>query len=201
MKPLKRLMNNLTDQNFERELASSKKPVLVDFFADWCPPCSTLTPILEKISEDLGGRFILVKINVDDIPLTAQKFKVEKIPTVVLFKNGKPVSGFVGVRPESSIKEWLEKELGKETSDIGKITEEYEKYAKEKGFRLNPNRETVERVIRGLLENERKYGKRYCPCRRVSGEPEKDDKIVCPCSYHLKEIEEIGHCLCDLFQK
>lgn len=193
-------MDNLTDQNFEAEIKNSGKPVLVDFFADWCPPCSTLAPILEKISEELGGKFILAKVNVDNIPLTAQKFKVEKIPTVILFKNGKPVSGFVGVRPESSIKEWLGKELRKGTSDIGKIIEEYEKYAKEKGFRLNPNRETVEGVIRGLLENERKYGKRYCPCRRVSGEPEKDDKIVCPCSYHLKEIEKIGHCLCDLFQ-
>ncbi|MDP3996005.1 MAG: ferredoxin-thioredoxin reductase catalytic domain-containing protein [bacterium] len=82
-----------------------------------------------------------------------------------------------------------------------KIIEEYGKYAKEKGFRLNLNREVVERIVKGLLENEKKYGKRYCPCRRVSGDSEKDDKIICPCHYHLKEIEEIGHCLCGLFQK
>jgi len=194
-------MTEITDQNFEELLTKSGKPVLVDFFADWCPPCSVLAPILEKVAEELDGKFILAKVNVDNIPLTAKNLRIEKIPTVVLFKNGKPVSGFMGVQPESSIKEWLGKELGKETSDIGKIIEEYERYAKEKGFRLNPNRETVGRIVKGLLENERKYGKRYCPCRRVSGESEKDDKIVCPCSYHLKEIEEIGHCLCDLFQK
>ncbi|MDP3996004.1 MAG: thioredoxin [bacterium] len=104
-------MNDLTDENFEKELTESEKPVLVDFFADWCPPCSILAPILEKVAEDLGGKFILVKVNVDTIPLTAKNFKIEKIPTVALFKNGKPVSGFVGVQQEPAIKEWLEKEL------------------------------------------------------------------------------------------
>ena len=190
-------MLDLTDENFEKELTGLGKPVLVDFFADWCPPCSVLAPILEKIAEELEGKFILAKINVDNAPLVSQKFKIEKIPTVVLFKKGKPVFGFMGVQPEASIKEWLKKELEGKGNDL---VEEYEKYAKEKGFRLNPDKETVEKIIKGLLENERKYGKRYCPCRRVTGDPEKDDKIVCLCSYHLREIEEIGHCLCNLFQ-
>ena len=97
-------MKSLTDQNFEEELASSAKPVLVDFFADWCPPCSILGPILEKATEKFKEKIVFTKVNVDTIPLTAQKFRVENIPTVILFKKGKPASGFMGVRQEATIR-------------------------------------------------------------------------------------------------
>ena len=82
---------------------------------------------------------------------------------------------------------------------IEKLIEEYQEYAKQNGFRLNPKREIVERVIKGLFENEKKYGARYCPCRRVTGNSEEDKKIICPCVYHRGEIEKLGHCLCGLF--
>lgn len=97
----------LTDENFEKEVNSTDKFVLVDFFATWCEPCSLLAPILEKVSQDFKDKVILVKVNVDNAPKNSQKFGVEKIPTVALLKNGKPVSGFVGLAPESSIREWL----------------------------------------------------------------------------------------------
>lgn len=83
--------------------------------------------------------------------------------------------------------------------EIEEIIKKYEIYARENGFRLNPNREAVERIVRGLLENEKKYGARYCPCRRVTGNSEEDKKIICPCIYHLGEIEKNGRCLCQLF--
>ena len=109
---------NITDENFEKETNSTDKFVLVDFFATWCEPCSVLGPILEKVVKEFpaqggpasGGKdkITLIKANVDDVPQNAQKFGVEKIPMVVLLKNGKLISSFVGVVPENTIKEWLE---------------------------------------------------------------------------------------------
>jgi len=102
---------NITDENFDKEISASGKPVLVDFFATWCEPCNVLGPILEKVAEHFKGRIILVKANVDKFPKAAQKFNVDRIPNVVLFKNGKPANGFVGLIPEQAIKEWLENAL------------------------------------------------------------------------------------------
>ena len=102
------MQSNITDENFEKEIIAKDKFVLVDFFATWCEPCSILGPTLEKIAEEFKEKIILIKANLDNTPLTAQKFKVEKIPTVILFKNGEPINGFVGLVPEKAIKEWLE---------------------------------------------------------------------------------------------
>jgi ferredoxin-thioredoxin reductase catalytic subunit len=75
------------------------------------------------------------------------------------------------------------------------------KYAKRAGIKLNPDKKVVERIIKGLLENEKKFGFRYCPCRVVEGDLEKDRLKICPCSWHLEEIKKFGHCLCKLFVK
>lgn len=74
-------------------------------------------------------------------------------------------------------------------------------YAKASGFHLNPNEKIVEQIIKGLLEREKKYGEKYCPCRRVSGDKKMDKKIICPCVFHKEEIKKQGHCLCLLFVK
>lgn len=185
-------MVELTDQNFEEELKKAEKPVLVDFFASWCQPCAILAPVLEKITKDLEGKFILAKVNLDNIPLSAQKFDVDRIPTVILFRKGEPIASLVGLHPEALIKEWLEENL---------LIGEYLEYAGQKGFQLNPSQEIVKRLVKGLLENEKKYGQRYCPCRRVSGNPEEDKPKICPCAWHRQEIEKDGHCFCGLFQK
>ena len=99
----------LTDENFEKEIQRTDKLALVDFYATWCEPCSLIAPILEKVEKEFEEKIVLLKANVDDNQLNAQKFQVNVIPTVVLFKNGKPVSSFTGFKPESVIKEWLEK--------------------------------------------------------------------------------------------
>ncbi len=201
-------MIKLTDENFEKEIQNIDKPVLVDFFAPWCAPCSVLAPILEKLAEDSEGKFILTKVNLDEIPQTSQKFGIDRIPTVILFKKGKAISGFVGLRPEEFIKEWLENMLNKNENPnvsvqekIEKLIKEFAGYAEQKGFKLSPNKEVVEKIVKGLLENEKKYGKRYCPCRRITGNPEEDSKNICPCIYHLEELAKNGHCLCGLFVK
>ena len=104
-------MINLTDENFEKEITSASKPILVDFWAEWCMPCFILGPILEKVAEEYNDKFIFAKVNVDSAPLISQKYGIEQIPTVILFKEGKPISGFIGVRPEPVIKNWLEQNL------------------------------------------------------------------------------------------
>jgi ferredoxin-thioredoxin reductase catalytic chain len=82
-----------------------------------------------------------------------------------------------------------------------KLIKIYSEYAQKNGFQLNPDRKVVERIINGLLENEKIKGKRYCPCRRLSGVEEEDLKKVCPCFYHKEEIEKDGKCYCGLFTK
>jgi len=194
----------LNDGNFEKEVANTDKLVLVDFFATWCEPCSMLAPILEKIAEEMKEKIILMKANLDENQNIAGKFGVEKIPTVIMFKNGKPISGFVGLAPESGIKDWI-KEAEKSDGRIGESPEEmaekFDNYAKSVGIRLNPDKAAVDRVIKGLLANEKKYGAQYCPCRRVTGNKEEDAKKICPCVWHKDEVEKDGHCLCNLYVK
>jgi thioredoxin len=202
----------LNDNNFDTEVNAASKPVVVDFFATWCEPCSMIAPILEKVAHDYEGKIVLMKANLDACPVIATKFGVNQIPTVVLFNNGAPVSGFVGVRPEEVIKEWLEgalKEIQKTTPASGtddaqktdSLIRDYIVHAKKNNINLNPSEETVRRVIKGLFANEQKHGEKYCPCRRVTGNKEEDKKNICPCVYHLAEVEKDGHCLCNLFVK
>jgi thioredoxin 1 len=89
---------NLNDQNFEEEIKKAEKPVLVDFWASWCMPCNMLTPILEKVARNYEDKVILAKVNLDEARVIAQKFGIDRIPTVILFKEGKPFSGFLCVR-------------------------------------------------------------------------------------------------------
>ncbi len=104
-------MLTLIDQNFEQEVIKSQQPILVDFWTEGCFPCSLLSPILEKLSGEFNGKFILAKVNLNEAPLIAQEYGIDRTPTVILFKEGKPVKGFIGVHPEGMIKEWLEKNL------------------------------------------------------------------------------------------
>lgn len=101
----------LTDDNFEKEIQAAEKPILVDFFAAWCLPCSVLSPILEKLEEEFKEKLVFGKVNVDTAPKTSQKYAINPIPTVILFKKGEPVSEFTGLKPEVEIREWLEKQL------------------------------------------------------------------------------------------
>jgi len=101
----------LTDENFEKEILASPKPVLVDFWMPGCGPCSLISPILEKLANDFGEKIILAKVNLDTAPFICQKYDISLFPTVSLFKEGKPISGFNGIRSEDEIKQWLEENL------------------------------------------------------------------------------------------
>jgi len=104
-------MRELTDENFEKLIRESDKQILVDFFAEWCPPCKALSPILEKLEIEFGEKIIFAKVNVDTSPITAQKLDINPIPTVILFKKGEAAASFVGLLPELEIKNWLEKQI------------------------------------------------------------------------------------------
>jgi putative thioredoxin len=106
-------MIEVTRQNFEDEViaASHGVPVLVDFWAPWCAPCRALTPVLERIEQELAGRVVLVKVNSDENPEITAALGVRGIPNVILFKEGKPVDGFVGALPEARIRAFLARHL------------------------------------------------------------------------------------------
>lgn len=199
-------MLNLTDENFEKEIANTSKPILVDFWAQWCTPCFVLGPILEKVVQEYEDKLTLAKVDLDTAPQISQKYGIEQIPTVFLFKNGQPIGRFIGVKPESVIREFLNEALKddlktKDSENIEETIKSYQEYAEKNGFKLNPDREAVEKVVKGLLTNERKHGAKYCPCRRVSGNPEEDKPKICPCQWHKEEIERDRHCFCGLFYK
>jgi len=182
----------LTDENFEKEVLEAKKPVLVDFWMQGCTPCFLLLPILEKLALEFEEKMVFAKVNLDTAPLTAQKYGITVAPTIILFKEGKPISGFIGLKPKETIRPWFEENL---------LIQEYQEYAKKNGFFLNPDGKTAEGIVKSLLEKEKKFGARYCPCRKITNDQEEDKKIICPCIYHLQELEKDGHCLCRLFVK
>ena len=104
-----------TDATFEQDVIEKSKemPVLVDFWASWCPPCQMLKPIIEKVanSEEYKDKIILAKLNTEENQTIPQKYNVSSIPDVKLFKNGEVVDGFVGVQQEEQIKEFIDKNL------------------------------------------------------------------------------------------
>jgi putative thioredoxin len=102
--------------DFETEViaASMEVPVLVDFWAPWCAPCRSLGPILDTLAADLAGRLKVVKVNTDEEQQLAGIFGIRSLPTVMLIKGGQPVDGFMGVQPESTIRQWLAPHLGPE---------------------------------------------------------------------------------------
>ncbi|MHA1157567.1 MAG: thioredoxin [Alphaproteobacteria bacterium] len=104
-------VSETTTQNFARDVLdeSAKQPVLVDFWAPWCGPCKTLTPIIEKVVNASGGAVRLVKLNIDDHPEIAGQMGIQSIPAVIAFKEGRPVDGFMGAVPESQVKAFIEK--------------------------------------------------------------------------------------------
>ncbi|MFT7289457.1 MAG: putative thioredoxin [Halieaceae bacterium] len=104
---------DINEDNAARYLIdeSTQRLVLADFWADWCGPCKTLTPILEKLANEYAGAFLLAKVNADEQQMIAQQFGVQSLPTVMVMQNGQPVDGFAGAQPETAVREMLEKYL------------------------------------------------------------------------------------------
>ena len=90
-------------ENFEEEVLNSEKPVLVDFYADWCGPCNAMAPVIEELATELDGKAKVGKINVDDNPDIAVEYNVMSIPTLIIFKNGKEEKRLVGLRDKEEL--------------------------------------------------------------------------------------------------
>ena len=101
----------ITDDSFAADVLGSDKPVLVDFWAEWCGPCKMIGPSLEELSDELGDRVTITKINIDENPDAPTKYGVRGIPTMILFKDGQPAATKVGAAPKGQLKAWLEGEL------------------------------------------------------------------------------------------
>ena len=93
----------LSTENFEKEVLKSEKPVLVDFYADWCGPCNAMAPVIEELAKELEGNVKVGKINVDENPDIAVEYNVMSIPTLIVFKNGKEEKRLVGLRNKEEL--------------------------------------------------------------------------------------------------
>ncbi len=97
-----------TDSNFEADVLNNEKPVLVDFFADWCGPCQMMAPLIEEIAKQYEGKATIGKLNVDDNPKTALKYRVMSIPTMIFFKNGEIAEKIIGASSQKDITDILD---------------------------------------------------------------------------------------------
>ncbi|HTW29635.1 MAG TPA: thioredoxin TrxA [Acetobacteraceae bacterium] len=97
----------VTDDSFATDVLQAKEPVLVDFWAEWCGPCKMIAPSLEEIGRDFAGRLTVAKVNIDENPVTPNNYAVRGIPTLILFKDGKPAATKVGALPKSQLKDWV----------------------------------------------------------------------------------------------
>lgn len=101
-------VTEFTDDNFQSDVLDSNQPVLVDFWAPWCGPCRMIAPMIEELAGEYAGSVKVGKINIDDSPQMAQKFSVNSIPTLMVFKAGQPVETFVGVQPKNRLQRALD---------------------------------------------------------------------------------------------
>ena len=102
---------NVEDKNFKEKVLEADKPVLCDFWAEWCGPCKQISPVLIELAEDYKEKLLIAKVNIDDNPEVPSNYGIMSIPTLLLFKNGKSVSSQVGFVDKSSLTKWIDENI------------------------------------------------------------------------------------------
>ena len=102
---------NVTDETFDEQVIKSSVPVVIDFWAEWCGACKMITPILEEVATEMGEEITILKINIDDNPVTPSDLGVRGIPTLMIFKNGEVASTKVGALPKGQIVQWIKESV------------------------------------------------------------------------------------------
>lgn len=101
----------ITDDSFETDVLKAEKPVVVDFWAEWCGPCKMIAPALEEIAQALDGKVEIAKLNIDENPMTPSKFGVRGIPTLMIFREGQVAATKIGALPKSQLQAWIEENI------------------------------------------------------------------------------------------
>lgn len=101
----------VTDATFQRDVLGSQKPVLVDFFTEWCAPCKPLAALLDELSTEIGDKITIVKVNAEESPTITNKFGVRGFPTMLIFKGGEVAASRSGAMPKAKIREWIEQSI------------------------------------------------------------------------------------------
>ncbi len=145
---------DVTDATFQTEVVdrSTQVPVVVDLWAEWCGPCKTLGPIIEKVIDATNGQVVLAKVDVDANPQIAQAFQVQSIPAVYALKDGKVVDGFVGAQPEQTVAAWVAQLVpSAEESEVSQLLQAGDEASLRKALELEPDNARVITALAALL--------------------------------------------------
>lgn len=105
------LIRSITDHSFDQDVLKSEKPVLIDYWAEWCGPCKMIAPVLEEIAKEYSGRLTVAKLNIDENPVTPPRYGIRGIPTLMLFKNGSVEATKVGAVSKSQLSAFIESHI------------------------------------------------------------------------------------------